>query len=78
MVAAHSRPAAVQPIAGRTGSQPPTQPRVTVVRPNESPKVVGLRHDNAPDADPPASAQIAAWARPMTISPAPTTYARRW
>jgi hypothetical protein len=49
-----------------------TQPRVRVVRPKEIPKVVGLRHDNAPDADPPASAQIAAWVRPMRISPAPT------
>jgi hypothetical protein len=72
VVAAHSSPAATQPIAGRTGSQVPTQARVTVVRPKEIPKVVGLRHDNAPDADPPASAQIPAWARPTRISPAPT------
>jgi hypothetical protein len=38
-----------------------------VVRPNEIPKVVGLRHDNGPDADPPATAHIPACARPIMI-----------
>jgi hypothetical protein len=51
---------------------PVTQARVVVVNPKEIPKVVGLRNDTAPDADPPASAHIPAWARPMTINPAPT------
>jgi hypothetical protein len=77
VTAAPSSPAAVQPIALRTGTQVATQARVRVVRPKESPKVVGLRHDTAPDADPPATAHRVAWARPMRISPAPTRYARR-
>jgi len=44
-----------------------------VVRPKEIPKMVGLRIDNAPDADPPTTAHMAAWASPITISPAPTS-----
>ena len=68
LVEVHSRIEAAQPVARRTGSQAATQPSVSVVRPNETPKVTGLRHDSGPAADPPATAQAAAWASPAAIS----------
>jgi hypothetical protein len=78
LTATPNSPVAVQPSPGRTGSQLATQARATVVGPNQRPKLVGLGHDYAPDPDPPTTTQTAAWASPMTISPAPTRWTRRW
>jgi len=58
--------------------QAATQPSVSVVRPNEIPKVVGLRHDSGPAADPPTTAQTAACSSPVAINASPKRSARRW
>jgi hypothetical protein len=73
VVEAHNRPIRIQPLARRSRSQEATQLMVRVVRPKEIPKLAGLRHDSGPDADPPATAQIAACTSPVAISAAPTT-----
>ena len=47
LTATPKSPVAVQPSPGRTGSQVATQARVTVVRPDQRPKLVGLGHDRS-------------------------------
>ncbi|WP_345404844.1 hypothetical protein [Nonomuraea salmonea] len=83
----HSTSSAVEPHSSTDTShpdhvgarrRPPIQPSVSVVRPNETPNVTGLRHDSEPSADPPTTAQTTPCARPVRMRAAPTTYASRW
>ena len=56
-----------------SGRKDATHVTVTKVRPNDSPKVVGLRSDNGPTQDAPLMTRIARWIRPLTINNTPTT-----
>ena len=50
-----------------------TQTIVIRVRPNDSPKVVGLRSDNGPRQEPSPMMRIARWISPLASNSAPTT-----
>ena len=52
-----------------------TSPQTIVinVRPNDNPKVAGLRNDNGPCQDPPPVTRIARWINPLASNSAPTT-----
>src|SRR5262245_60236098 len=47
------------------------------VRPNDNPKVAGLRSDSGPAHEPPPTMRIATWMSPLISSRAPRMYARR-
>ena len=54
-----------------------TQTIVISVRPNDNPKVIGLRKDNGPRHEPSPMMRIVRWISPLANNSAPTTQAAR-